>query len=52
MRNMERENPHDVNPYDSKAYKRTRRHKKDRPNPHDVNPYDSKAYNRTKQPNR
>lgn len=33
---MERENPHDVNPYDSKGYKRTRRHKKDRPNPRDV----------------
>ena len=49
--NMERENPHDVNPYDSKAYKRTRRHKKDRPNPRDVNPYDSKAIKRTKRHN-
>ena len=46
--NMERENPHDVNPYDSKGYKRTKRCKSYRSIPLDVNPYDSKAIKRTK----
>lgn len=47
----DRENPNEVNPYDSKAYKRTKQHKKDRSNPRDVNPYDSRAIERTKRHN-
>lgn len=37
---MKRPNPKDVNPYDSKAYNRTKKRTKCRINPKDVNPYD------------
>lgn len=45
-----RPNPHKVNPYDSKAYKRSTRYvNSDRPNPNSVNPY---SVNKKSNPNR
>ena len=41
-------NPRQVNPYDSKAYKRSNNYKGKRPEPRSVNPYSTREHTRNK----